>query len=240
MKAQYRNLPDWMETNAWREILARIFAGVEAQLNITPEWLINPTTNRRLKLDLMYPELGVAVRFEGLKGKNQRRRLSLEEEDQLRTRQDARVEICQQHGIQLVVIESGLNKPGDVFRQIDTALSRAGQAGYDVKSNQKLKACRTTASTLSRKIHTSADLKVYADLWHDRQYQVPEPSRESPAYGETVTFAEGMEVEHEKFGPGIVLAVSPAEGDTFVTVDFITAGQKTLAASLVGDKMLPK
>ncbi|MCB9107006.1 MAG: hypothetical protein H6633_22575 [Anaerolineales bacterium] len=240
MKTQYRNLPDWMETNAWREILARIFAGVEAQLNITPEWLINPTTNRRLKLDILYPDLGVAIRFEGLRGKQQRRRLSLEEEDQLRTRQDARVEICQQHGIQLVVIESGLAKPGDVFRQIDTAFSRAGQVMSDAGISQKLKTCRTTASSLSRKINRPADLKVYADLWHDRQYQVPEPSHEPPVNSETITFAEGMEVEHERFGPGIVLSITPAEGDTFVTVDFITAGQKTLAASLVGDKMTPK
>lgn len=240
MNAQYRNLPDWMEMNAWREILARIFAGGEVQLNITPEWLINPTTNRRLKLDILYQDLGIAVRFEGLKGKHRRRRLSLEEEDQLRTRQDARVEMCQQHGIQLVVIESGLSKPGDVFRQIDTALSRAGQAIRDGEISQRLRICRTTASALSRKINSPADLKVYADLWHDRQYQVPEPNREPAANGGTVTFAEGMEVQHEKFGSGIVLAVTPAEGDTFITVDFITAGQKTLAASLIGDKMMPK
>lgn len=240
MKAQQRNLPDWMEMNAWREILARIFAGVEAQLNITPEWLINPTTNRRLKLDILYPDLGIAVRFEGLKGKNQRRRLSLEEEDQLRTRQDARVEICQQHGIQLVVIESGIHKPSDVFRQIDTALSRAGQAVSDVDLSQRLRASRTTASALARKINSSTDLKVYADLWHDRQYQIPEPSRKPLAQREAIPFAEGMEVEHEKFGSGIVLSVTPADGDTFVMVDFITAGQKTLAASLIGDKMIPK
>ena len=49
-----------------------------------------------------------------------------------------------------------------------------------------------------------------------------------------------MEVEHIIFGPGVVLAVAPGDADTFVTVDFVTAGQKTLAASLIGDKLWPR
>jgi hypothetical protein len=49
-----------------------------------------------------------------------------------------------------------------------------------------------------------------------------------------------MEVEHTAFGPGVVIAINPSGNDTLLTVDFITAGQKTLAASLVGDKLRPR
>ena len=52
----------------WREVLARIFAGCDAKYAVTPEWLVNPDTGRRLKLDCLYPEIGVAVRFVGLEG----------------------------------------------------------------------------------------------------------------------------------------------------------------------------
>ena len=58
--------------NAWREILARIFDGFKAQDNVSPEWLINPATRRRLKLDRLYPDAGVAIRFAGLTAKGQR------------------------------------------------------------------------------------------------------------------------------------------------------------------------
>jgi hypothetical protein len=49
-----------------------------------------------------------------------------------------------------------------------------------------------------------------------------------------------MEVEHTSYGPGFVVAATPSDDDTLVTVDFITAGQKTFAASLVADKLRPR
>jgi hypothetical protein len=96
--------PDWRVINGWREVFARVFEEFNPQFNVSPDWLINPTTNRRLKLDILYPALGVAVRFEGAKGK-QRRRLSLEEEEQQRVRFDARLEVCWQHGIHLIIVD---------------------------------------------------------------------------------------------------------------------------------------
>ena len=77
MQLKGSNLPIWMVTNAWREIFARIFERVETQLNASPEWLVNPETHRHLKLDILYPKIGMAVRFEGLQGKHRKRRLSL-------------------------------------------------------------------------------------------------------------------------------------------------------------------
>ena len=60
--------------NGWREVLARIFDGFEIAYGVSPEWLVNPDTNRRLKLDYLFPDIAVAVRFVGLTGTGQRRR----------------------------------------------------------------------------------------------------------------------------------------------------------------------
>ena len=57
--------------NGWREVLARIFDGFETEYGVTPEWLVNPDTNRRLKLDCLFPDVGVAVRFVGLERQHQ-------------------------------------------------------------------------------------------------------------------------------------------------------------------------
>lgn len=231
-------LPVWRVTNGWREILARIFDGFNTKMNVSPEWLVNPATNRRLKLDLLYPDIGVAVRFEGQQGQH-RRRLSLEEEDQQRVRFDARVEVCWQHGIQLVVADVAGGKPVRVFQQFDTALSRAADLSPALRP--QIVAARRTASDLSLKIRIEDDLALYADLWTDRQYQLAEPAGETvPPPATAVDFTPGAEVKHTHFGPGVVIAVQPGNNDTLITVDFITAGQKTLAASLVAGKLLPK
>lgn len=233
------NIPAWQINNGWREIFARIFAGVETKLNITPEWLINPTTNRRLKLDLLYPELGVAVRFEGAEIK-QRRRLSLEEEAQQRVRDDARVEVCRAHGIDLILVDLSVETPKPIFQEIDMRLSRAGQRVKSPELLTKLSQARASAAALARKIQTYKDFKLYADLWQDRQYQPSLPTQTASPAKLALAFTPGMEVEHTSFGPGVVIATNPNGDDTLVTVDFITTGQKTLAASLVGDKLRPR
>ncbi len=234
------HFPVWMRVNAWREIFTRIFQHVETKVNVYPEWLINPATRRRLKLDIFCPEIGVAVRFEGLQGKQRRQRPSLEEEIQQRARDNARVEMCQAHGINLIVIDAAADSPKTVFQTIDRMLSRAGRRVKDIELAQKMAQARAIAATLSRRIEYSKNLKLYAELWEDRQYQVPEPIQTpTPANG-SVSFTVGMEVEHITFGPGVVLAITPSGDDTLLTVDFVTAGQKTLAASLVSDKLLPR
>ena len=85
--------------SAWREILARIFTGFDEQDNVSPAWLVNPATNRRLKLDILYPQVGIAVRFVGLTAKGQGRQsdweaLEVEQRDQTRS------ELCRQNGVQ--------------------------------------------------------------------------------------------------------------------------------------------
>jgi hypothetical protein len=239
MRLQSDNIPVWVITNGWREIFARLFEGEQVQLNLTPEWLVNPETKRRLKLDMLYPDLGVAVRFEGLQSKQRRTRLSLEEEAQLRVRHDARLTMCEVHGISLIVIDLIAGEVAGVFQEIDTVLSRAVQRSQNKALSAKLKQLRTAAAMLSRKINTLVDLKLYADLWQDRQYQVPEVVA-TPQPKQAIAYREGMSVEHATFGPGVVIKTTSSDGDTLITVDFITAGQKTLAASLVAGKLLPR
>jgi len=237
------SLSVWQITNAWREVFARIFEGIHTQFNVSPKWLVNPATNRRLKLDMLYPEIGVAVRLEGLQGKQRKSRPSLEEETQQRVRAQARTELSQAHEVDLIVVDVINTKPQSVFQEIDIALSRAGQRAQRVKNkelSQQIRSARTTAASLARKIIDDSHLKLYAELWADRQYQLAEPAQSTPPAVPSISFTQGMEVEHTIFGPGVVLATAPSNGDTLITVDFITAGEKTLAASLIGDKLLPR
>lgn len=238
---QHASIPVWQVANGWREIFARIFEHEETKLNVTPEWLVNPATKRRLKLDLLYPELGLAVRFEGLEGKQRRRRLSLEEEDQLQVRQDARIAMCEAHGIGLVVVDLAGDDPQAVFQQIDLALSQAGRRTAATIPPAGIKQLRAAAAALGRRVRGLGDLKLYADLWQDRQYQAPQPAPSTAAPTlPAVAFTTGMAVEHAVFGPGVVVKTTPSNGDILITVDFVTAGQKTLAASLVAGKLRPQ
>lgn len=231
----------WRAANGWREIFARIFDGVTTQFNVSPNWLVNPASNRRLKLDMLYPELQVAVRFDGVRGSKQRRhRLSLEEEVQVRFREDARVTVCREHGVHLVVVDMAEDNFGKIFQQIDMALSRAAQQAPGAELRQQIKQARRSTSLLAMKIRSLSDLNLYADLWTDRQYRLAEPQA-APPPAVAVDFSAGVEVEHTVFGSGVVLQTTPgSDGDTLITVDFVTAGQKTLAASLVGGKLFPK
>jgi hypothetical protein len=233
------NPPTWVITNGWREILTRIFAEVETQYNVTPDWLINPTTKRHLKLDVLYPGLGLAVRFEGAEVK-QRRRLSLEEEAQFQVRTDARFEVCRVHGIELVLIDVSGETPQTTFQALDLALSRVSQQIKTPQLRQQVSQARTTAASLSRQVSSYANFKLYADLWDDRQYHPTISTRVASGPANNLTFTIGLEVEHTAFGPGVVTAMASSGSDTLITVDFITAGVKTLAASLVGDKLRPR
>jgi hypothetical protein len=48
-----------------------------------------------------------------------------------------------------------------------------------------------------------------------------------------------MAVRHAAFGDGVVQAVQPDGDDSLVTVRFADGTQKTFAASLVSDKLVP-
>jgi hypothetical protein len=240
MTRKASKLPVWLITNAWREILTRIFDGLEVNFNVSPEWLVNPATNRRLKLDMLYPQIGLAVRLEGLQGKQRRQRPTLAEEEQKRIRDEARLRVCRAHGIELIIVDVNDDNPKHTFRNIDLSLSRVAERVTDDELVSKISQARATAASLARRITDLHDLKLYAELWEDRQYQIPEPTPAPVPSKNGPSFTVGMEVEHTTFGLGVITAVTPSGDDLLLTVDFVAAGQKTLMASLVGEKLLPK
>jgi len=240
MTKRINNMPSWQLTNAWREILARIFENTETRINVSPEWLVNPDTKRRLKLDLLYPEIGLAVRFEGLQGKQRRLRPSLEEEAQQRIRDEARADVCRSHGIELVVINLADNEPKQTFRELDMSLSRAKERNEDEEIIAAISQARATAAGLARRVKQPTDLKLYAELWEDRQYHVSAPIQTTTPAITLPSFTLGMEVDHITFGPGVICAITPSNDDRLLTVDFGGGGQKVFMASLVADKLFPK
>ncbi len=231
------NISAWMRANAWREILARVFEGFETKLNVFPTWLINPETNRHLKLDLLYPEIGVAVRFEGLQPPKGKPRASLEEEVQQQIRDHARGEVCEQQGIHLITVNLVAEMPHDTFQEIDMVLSRIQRQAKENETQEKISQMRAVATALAHRVRRIDDLKVYADIWDDRRYQATDSL--SPNKQPSVSFTAGMEVEHAIFGLGVVVETKPSGNDMLIIIDFLDVGRKTLMASLIADKLLP-
>jgi hypothetical protein len=237
----------WINTNAWREVLARVFEGFVARHDVTPDWLVNPETNRRLKLDVLYPEIGVAIRFRGLQGRKRRWRPCLEEEHQQQARDAARVALCEVHGISLVGIDVVTGQPKAILRELSTALSKASRrlAKSDFPQAEKgalvegVSRARSRLDAVARRLRRSEDLKLYAELWQDRQYaEIPQPEP-TPTNGRPVVYTPGMSVCHVAFGDGVVQAVEADGDDNLVTVLFADGSQKTFAASLISDKLAP-
>lgn len=241
----------WSVVNAWREVLARVFEGVSVQENVTPSWLTNPDTGRRLKLDLLYPEIGLAVRFRGFQGRRVRR-LSEQEKVLEDRREERRAELCQEAGVQLVVVDLWEDEPRAVFKDLRAALSAAASAlarGNEPHARktalmEQIAASKKKCDELARRIRDHRDLAVYAELWEDRiyrDYATSTPQEEGVALPR-ITYREGMAVWHATYGPGEVVAVEPEDNETYVVVRFQADPEKDrrFAASLVQDKLLPR
>jgi hypothetical protein len=234
--------------NAWREILARIFDGFVVRHDVTPRWLINPDTGRRLKVDVLYPEIGVAVRFVGLQGSQTPRYLSLEEEEQQNVRDAARAELCRAHGINLVPIEVTSGETKAILQELRYALSDANRrlARSEQPLNRKgelverLSRARSELDTIASRLAGPASLSVYAQLWQDRTYaDAPSPSRPAAAGGAAVVYEPGMQVRHATYGAGIIQSIQDDGHDRLISVRFADGSQRTFAASLVAGKLLP-
>lgn len=234
--------------NAWREILARIFSGLQAEYNVTPNWLRNPETNRQLKLDLLYPEIGVAIRLSGLRGTQQRARPSLDEVAQQRKRDEARLDLCEAHGISLADLPITTAEPDKAFKTLELALSRATRRlaktdalpeAEKASRKEKLMQCRSLAMGLSRRIRSERDLSLYYDLWLDRQVRESETRPERTSNEPPPKLAEGMLVEHAHFGVGLVqtLTEGKTEQDALVTIHFESGEEKQFMAGLLGGKI---
>jgi hypothetical protein len=233
--------------NGWREVLARIFDGFETEYGVTPEWLVNPDTNRRLKLDCLFPDIGVAVRFVGLAGNTKRRKSDEEVEDEAE-RERARADVCKAHGVVLISIDPD-GEPRVALRSVEMSLSRAAaQLAQNTKvphaAKQKLmpqlSAARRRAGEFTAKLTPPEKLNLYAEMWWDRQANLAAQASVKPKKtGPRPAFRMGMEVEHTRFGPGTITAIEPENGDIKITVDFPAAGVRSFLASLVADKLTP-
>lgn len=237
----------YTEMNGWREILARTFEGFGEQDNVSPEWLINPTTKRRLKLDKYYPDAGLAIRFVGLVAKGQRRQSDWEVME-TENRDETRVELCRQHGVQLVLIDPA-DDPRKQLDQLLQALTRASRTLAQSQSNlahkQQWMPALNEARSRATRLHSSLGknteqmMHTLSESWRDREAALalelqtgpaPLPKRTGPA----PTFIEGQRVQHERFGPGTISQVS---ADGKLTISFDGSQERTFAVEFVQDKL---
>ncbi len=234
--------------NGWREVLARVFEGLVTEYGLTPEWLVNPETNRRLKLDCFYPQISTAVRFVGLEGTTRRQRKSDDEVLAEDEREQARAAVCRAHGVVLISVDPD-GEPRTALRNIETGLARASSqlaqnAATTHAQKQKLMPmlaqARRRAGEFATRLTVPEKLNIYAEMWWDRQANLTAQAPVKPAARALPSFEIGMEVYHERFGPGRVTAIEPEAGDTKLTIDFVEAGVRSFYASLVAGKLTPQ
>ena len=245
----------WQIAMGWREIMTRILDGFVIETNVTPVWLRNPGTNRLLKLDLYAPEAGVAVRLMGLQGQR-KTRLSDEEEMEETQRNEMRAELCRQNGVRLVNVTLGTSQPAEVFNDLSRGLASASRrvAQGSVRASEKerlmtqLAAAHQTLERLRRQVRTTDDVQRFADAWRDREMASVVEAQAAAADPQTgfksgrivaTAYRPGMEVQHEKFGRGQVVQITPDGNDLAITISFVTAGERKFLMSLVKDKLAP-
>lgn len=239
----------FLALNGWREILARVFEGFTAQTNVSPEWLVNPATRRRLKLDYYYPEAGIAARLVGLTAKGQPRQSDWEalEDEQ---RDQTRAELCRQNGVQLFLIDP-LEDP---VKQIDTLtrlLSRASRTLAQSNRPDRDKArwmpllaeARERTATLRSRIDKAPEQMManLAESWRDREAGPP-PAPKPPPVPAVKAVAvgklkAGRRVAHERFGPGVITARSDNGAEAKITILFDGEQERTFLLALVQDKL---
>ena len=245
----------YLSISAWREILARTFAGYTEQDNVSPEWLVNPATNRKLKLDKFYPDAGIAVRFIGLTAKGQGRQsdweaLETEQRDQ------TRAELCRQNGVQLATIDPN----EDIVKQVDTLLSIMARASrilaqssrpdsYKMQWMPALASARDRAEKLRSALVKNPEqmLANLADGWREREAGVAvELSAATTAAGPkqvrsgaAVNFmlSPGQRVRHLKFGDGVVTRIDGNGEQATVVILFDAAEERSFMAGLLYDKL---
>ncbi|MEZ4770850.1 MAG: hypothetical protein R2844_20840 [Caldilineales bacterium] len=230
----------------WREILARVMDGFERQEDVSPAWLVNPATNRPLKLNQFYPEVGLAIRFVGLTAKRQPRQ-SDEEAQSEAERDEIRAELCRQNDAELLLLDPDYPHPPEQFQRFRSSLSRLSRtlAQSDRPEEDKLAFmprladARSRLDDISRRVRSPEDLALFADLWRDREADVFAAARQAtpvPA-GPVASFEPGQVVRHERYGKGAVIAVAGGGADAQVTVHFADDSQRTFLAGLVAGKL---
>jgi hypothetical protein len=164
--------------NAWLDIVARILGEFQTAENATPDWLVDGETGRRLKVDRLYPELGLTIRFKGSLSAS--RSAKLDEIDLLEeaTRDEIRARLCRQAGVALVTIDAEGDAPGKVLAEICTALSAAARriAQRRVAREAKLfllpriASAKATCRRILSVVSLSEDLFSFAEAREGKQF----------------------------------------------------------------------
>ncbi len=239
----------YLVLSAWREVLARIFDGFSEQDNLSPEWLVNPSTNRKLKLDKVYPDAAIAVRFVGLTAKGQGRQSDLEVLEN-EERERARAELCRAHGVHLASIDPA----EDFVKQMDGLLSVLARASRALAQSERpaaekatgmttLAAARSRAEQLRSRLVQNPEqmLENLAASWRDReanlavQLSVPTLATAGPTVA--IVLAPGQRVRHVRFGEGVVTRIDGSGAEAMVAILFDAAQERTFRADLLADKV---
>ena len=239
--------------NGWREILARTFDGFIHQENVSPPWLVNPATSRRLKLDHYYPDAGIAVRFVGLTAKGQGRQSDWEvmEEEQ---RDQTRAELCRLNSVQLCLVDPA----GDVVQQLDNLLLTLTRASRLLAQSKRTSAdkqqwmpqlseARSRATALRGRAHKDPEqtMATLADSWRDREAnlagQSPPPTTldkpPSPRARRRPAFRVGQRVAHTRFGQGVITGIAGQGEEETLSILFDGDAPRQLLSQLVMDKL---
>jgi hypothetical protein len=235
--------------SGWRELLARILKDFTAQENISPDWLVNPATKRRLKLDLLYPEANLAFRFIGLTAKGQGRQSDWElaEEEQ---RDQTRQELCRQKGVQLLLIDP-MDEPVKQMDHLIRLLSRANrlmaQGDRPVAEKMiwqpRLSLACTQAEELRTRVSRNPEQMManLAESWRDRDLDggtgLPPEPLPMPTAVPLPPLAVGQRVQHVKFGEGVITALNGSGIEATISILFDADQERTFLAALIADKL---
>jgi hypothetical protein len=209
--------------SAWLEIIEQILGGFHAVDNATPDWLVDEETGRRLKVDKLYPELGIAVRFKG--SLSAPRSADLDEMDLMEdaARDEIRARLCREAGIALVVIDADSDAPGRALARMHVALSAATRRIAQRRVVQEAKSSllpriasgKATCRRVMNAVSSPEDLLPFAKAWEDRQFGGGDS-------GALANCQPGMAVSHSEHGKGLVLRVVPGKekDDAEIVVQF--------------------
>ncbi len=220
---------------AWEEILLDILGPFVLEKDARPDWLVNPATRRRLKLDRYYPELRLAIRFTGLSVKGHRKSVWEEKEDQ--SREEIRKALCDANGVTLVTIEPLSEHPADEVSRLCRSLSRtsrriAASKWFSHREKavvlEKLAHARERCRALSHRLRSPEALIPLAERHRDRELSEMSKSRDVPPKHKTdgtgvpvSALKPGAKVFHDKFGPGVVVsAETDRDADSKISIRF--------------------
>jgi hypothetical protein len=234
------------EQFAWREIVARVFEGFKAERDVTPAWLTSTQTGRPLKLNYYYPEIKVAVRLEGLRGRDQRVGPDELERHQQSERESERERLCEAQGVRLLAFDV-YAEPQDTLRAIQAALAWAMRQAAKSESEgedklrllEQMRQARTRFDEIRGRVRTDRDLQAWAELWVDRAYEETRSAPRQPARGPVPRYVLNMHVRHADFGTGNITGLADEDGEQIVTVRFDSGEERQFLAQLVTERLRP-